>query len=163
MAKKKQSSGCGCVGLLAAMFAILVLASLLSSLNSRTDTRRNTAPETTQQYPYQFVATKTESGGYQNVMDLYAYSGEFDIANLKTFCKERKANSTARAFYYAVIFDNAANATFPSSPFTAEYGLEEQAAKHIRAIYVYNRANGHSELTYYADNKWESRPSTVRI
>lgn len=96
-------------------------------------------------------------------MDLYAFDGEFDAADLKAFCKERKDKSPARVFYYVVIFDKASNARFPSTPFTAEYGDEEGALKHIRAIYCYNKLNGFSELRYHPLNVWEHIPMRERI
>ena len=111
-------------------------------------------------WPYEFVATKTEDFGHHNVMDLYAFSGEFDPAELKAFCRERKEKSTAKVFYYAVIFDTAANARFPGTPFTAEYGIsEEKATRHIRALYGFNRVNGYSHLQWHPDNLWSYRPN----
>ena len=107
---------------------------------------------------YRFVQSKTEQSGHRNVMDLYAYDGKFNLADLKAFCKERKDKSTAQVFYYVVIFDKATNAQFPSTPFTTEYsdGTEEgiSAQKHIRAIYCYNKLNGYSVLRYQSQNIW---------
>lgn len=112
--------------------------------------------------PFKFLQTKAEQGG-RDVMELYAYAGKFDPAALKAFCLDRKSKSTAKAFYYAVIFDSAANAKFPSSPFTAEYGIEENTLKHIRAIYVYNRVNGFSELRYHDANIWDHSPTREKL
>lgn len=113
--------------------------------------------------PYQFVASKTETFGQRNTMELYAFSGTFDIAELRKFCSENKNKSPAKAFFYVVIFDNASNARFPSSPFTAEYGSEENVKRHIRAIYIYNKMNGFSELSYHADNIWDNKPARETI
>ncbi|KGF71854.1 hypothetical protein DO97_15065 [Neosynechococcus sphagnicola sy1] len=118
---------------------------------------------TEKKWPYQFLESKTEQTGHNNVMDLYAFSGKFDLDELKAFCLDRKQKSTAKVFYYVVIFDNAANASFPSSPFTAKFGLEENTAKHIRAIYEYNQLNGFSELEYHDKNIWENIPNREKI
>ena len=116
-----------------------------------------------QSFPYQFVANKTESNGHENSMELYACSGDIDIPNLREFCLERKRQSSAPAFNYLVVFDDRNNAAFPKSPFTAEYGLEEDVMKHIRAIYVYNRMNGFSEFRYYSENMWASKAMTESL
>ncbi|MEQ8786229.1 MAG: SHD1 domain-containing protein [Pirellulaceae bacterium] len=115
------------------------------------------------QWPYQFVDSKTEQSGYRNVMDLYAYAGVLDLSILKAFCADRKRSSRAPAFYYVVVFDDPKHAKFPSSPFTAAYGLEEDALRHIRAMYAYNKLNGHSQLTYYAPNAWDGKATVVAI
>ena len=112
-------------------------------------------------WPYQFVATKTERDGLRDVMDLYSFSGKFDMMELEAFCRERKERSPAKAFYYVVIFDDPTNAVFPNNPFTATFN-EEREAKHVRAIYCYNRLNGFSELDVYELNSWESRPTTIK-
>ena len=119
------------------------------------------APEN--QLPYKFVKTKTEASEQRNVMDLYAFDGDLDPYTLKTFCLDQKEKSTANPFYYLVIFDKAENAKFPDTPFTAEYGIEEESLKHIRAIYCYNRLNGFSELRYHGDNIWDNVPKRDQI
>jgi hypothetical protein len=105
------------------------------------------------EWPYEFIGSKTDG---KNVMELYVYSEDFDAEKLKAFCQERKQQSPAKVFYYVVVFDKAASARFPSSPLTAEYGIDEDALRHIRAMYVFNRLNGFSELRRYARNAWES-------
>lgn len=112
---------------------------------------------------YQFVNSKTESDENHNKMDMYTYSGDFDIDNLKTLAQENKAKFNSGTFYYLVVFDNKDNAVFPQDPFTAEYGIEEGPQKHIKAIYTYNKNNGFSEIDYYDTNRWESVAKTVKI
>jgi hypothetical protein len=119
--------------------------------------------EAAKKVPYRFVRSKTEPTGQRNVMDLYAFAGDFYPDELRAFCRERLRNSTAPAFYYAVIFDDLANARFPSTPFTAEFGVEEDALRHIRAIYAYNRRNGFSEVRYHPKNLWEHAPTYEKI
>ena len=124
------------------------------------------SPPAEKKWPYQFVESKTEQTRHRDVMDLYAFDGEFDPADLKAFCKERKDKSPAKVFYYVVIFDKAANAKFPSTPFTAQYDGDEEGAlkqKHIRAIYCYNKLNGFSELSYHPQNVWEHIPTREKI
>ncbi len=115
-------------------------------------------------YQYEFIESKTETtGSNTNRMDLYAFSGEIDLMNLKEFLKEKKQGFNNGTFYYVVIFDNQANAIFPQDSFTAAYGLEEEPQKHIRAFYTYNKLNGYSKLDYYEENKWESVAQTEDI
>ena len=120
-------------------------------------------PQAEKKWPYLFVETKTEQTAHRNVMDIYAFAGDIDAANLKAFCQERKEKSPAKVFYYVIIFDNASNAKFPSTPFTAGYGDEEGSLKHIRAIYCYNKLNGYSELRYHSQNVWEHIPTLEKI
>lgn len=108
-----------------------------------------------------FLATRAENGG-ENVMDLYEFAGRFDPDALKAFCLERKQASPAKAFYFVVIFDSAANAKFPASPFTAEYGIEEDVIRHIRAIYCFNRVNGYSNVRYHNANIWDYSAATMK-
>lgn len=61
------------------------------------------------------------------------------------------------------MFDAFANAKFPSTPFTAEYGLEEDALKHIRALYVFNKVNGFSEVRYHDKNIWDNVPIREKL
>lgn len=123
-------------------------------------------------YPYKFVNLKYEhigdpkmAGSHVNRMDLYAYSGKFDMDNLTKFLQEKKHQYQfgSEEFYFLVIFDNAANATFPGDPFTAEYGLEEVPQKHIRIFYEFNNLNGYSKLNFYDKNKWESVVKEIDI
>lgn len=107
-------------------------------------------------WPYEFVSSNSEQTGYRNVMDLYAFSGELDVQNLRAFCHDRYQRSDAEAFYYVVVFDEAANAGFPSYPLTAGFSLDENLAKHVRAICEFNKVNGFSELRHYDENLWES-------
>jgi hypothetical protein len=107
-------------------------------------------------WPYEFISSKSERTGYYNVMDLYAFSCEFDAHNLRAFCRNRLEESDAEAFYYVVVFDEADNAGFPSYPLTAGFSQDEKLAKHIRAICEFNKVNGFAELRHYDDNLWES-------
>jgi hypothetical protein len=112
---------------------------------------------------YEFVNSKVENFGHRNRMDLYVYGGQLNIPDLKTFCVNQKQKITSGMFYYIVIFDSKEYAVFPKNPFTAEFGMDETASKHIRAIYVYNRANGFSELRHYEKNSWESLAKYEKI
>lgn len=131
--------------------------------NSRESTPNPRNSQSEKAWPYQFVMSKTEQTGHRNVMDLYSYAGDFNPDDLRAFCRDRKDKSPATVFYFVVIFDSPSNAQFPSTGFTAQYALEDGVGKHIRAIYVYNKLNGHSELRYHAQNVWEHIPTRERI
>lgn len=113
---------------------------------------------------YKFIDSKTEkSGKIESIMDLYSFSEEIKLDDLKDFLKEKKDSFTRGDFYYLVIFNDPSNAKFPDSPFSSQYGIEEEKQKNIKAIYTYNKLNGYSELTYYKENMWESEPNTEEI
>jgi hypothetical protein len=150
------------LAILATVWVGLLLA--CSGAGSPSTNRDQAAkPDAEKKWPYEIVESKTERTGHRNVMELYAFAGDIDRAELEAFCKERKSKSPAEVFYYVVIFDKAANAKFPKTPFTAEYGDEEDSLKHIRAIYCYNKVNGFSELRYHPQNIWEHTTTRVKI
>jgi hypothetical protein len=114
-------------------------------------------------WPYEFVSSKADPKDSRNVMDLYAFSGNLDPAELREFCRERKRSVKGELFYYVVIFDAATNARYPSNPFTAEFGLDEGTTRYIRAIYTYNQKNGFSEVRFHPQNIWDHKVTTERI
>jgi len=112
---------------------------------------------------FTFVKTKTESDGLRDTMELYALAGKFDLEAFRQFCKTKKSKANAKAFNYVVLFDNAINASFPNSPFTALYGIEEEKIKHIVAVFEYNRMNGFCEMRVYDPNMWEGKAKTEKL
>jgi len=139
--------------ILFAIFSLLLIVISCSTNN-----------EVEEKFPYQFVDTKSETeGNNQNKMDLFAYSGDLNIDTLKAFCKSQRNKFETGTFYYVVIFDSKENAVFPNNPLTAEYGIDEEPQKHIRAFYTYNKLNEYSKLDYYEKNKWESTANTVVV
>lgn len=112
---------------------------------------------------YQFLESKTESTGYRNVMDLYSLSGPLGVEELKKLCRERKSDFRGKAFYYLVVFNDASKAGFPNNPFTGGFGLDESKARHIVAIYEFNRMNGYSKLRYHPENTFEHVPKELDI
>ena len=116
-------------------------------------------------YPYEYVNSKTESKGYNyNIMYLYAYSGELNVDTLKMFIMDHMTDKMSdHDWSHMVIFDSKENAQFPTSPFTAMYGNEEEKEKHVRAYYTFNKNNGFSELTVYELNKTESVAQSYKV
>lgn len=142
------------------LFSLFAFSSLLFFIIS-CSTNNN---EKEQKFPYQFIDAKAETAGNnQNKMDLFAYSGDLNIDTLKAFCISQRNKFETGTFYYVVIFDTKDNAVFPNNPLTAEYGMDEEPQKHIRAFYTYNKLNGYSKLDYYEKNKWESTANTIDI
>ena len=140
---------------------LVVLAASL--LGCRVDTpKKSSGSNATLKSPYKFLRSKKERDN-RDVMELFAFSGKFNQQALVEFCRSKKNNNKANGFYYAVIFDNAENAKFPTSPFTAQFGGDDESMKHIRAIYEYNRVNGFSELTYYDSNMWSGKATRVKL
>jgi len=112
-------------------------------------------------WPWQFIDRKQESFGHRNVMDLYAFPGRLDHDRLIEFCRERKKDSPAKAFYYVVIFDDASSAAFPGNPFTARYSGYPDVLSHIRAVFWYNKLNDSASLEYHPENISEHTPVRV--
>jgi hypothetical protein len=141
--------------------AIVLLAAWISSCFCGCD-QPQPKKATKSNWPYKFLRSKAE-GGNKNIMRLYCYDGKFNQASLVEFCREQKRASKAEAFLFIVIFDDVKNATFPDSPFTAQFGVEEHKLRHIRAFYEYNRVNGFSELRVFDTNMWEGKPTTIKL
>lgn len=113
--------------------------------------------------PFAFVARKTEQDGLSNRMDLYALDGPLEPEALRELCRETMGSTDAKAFTFVVVFDSAENAAFPNSPFTAEYGLEEDKMRHIVAMFTFNKVNGFNELVRYVPNMWEGKAIREKI
>ncbi len=96
-------------------------------------------------------------------MELYALTGKFDVEAFRQFCKAKKSKANSKALTYIVLFDEARNASFPNSPFTALYGIEEEKIKHIVAVFEYNRMNVFSELSVYEPNMWEGKAKKEKL
>lgn len=105
-----------------------------------------------------FIQSKVQD---ENIMELYSVKGKFNLNELKSLCASSKKDGYI--FSYVVVFDTSENAAFPSQPLSAQYGAEKEKLIHIKAIYVYNSANGYSELTVYDSNAWDGKPTTVKI
>jgi hypothetical protein len=138
------------------------------SVQSETTPRIESQPQPSQHTgadssPFTFLQSKTEPDGDRNVMELYALSGKFDRLKFRELCKQKKSGATAEAFTYIVLFDKAANAAFPNSPFTAMFGLEEEKIKHIIAVFEYNKKNGFCEMTTYNPNMWEGKAKREKL
>jgi hypothetical protein len=122
------------------------------------------APKEKDVYPFKLINSKTETAGaYTDQMDIYVPVGDINKEMLVKLCGAQKETGKEGKFYYLVVFDRIESVTFPNSPFTALYGIEEEPQKHILALYEYNRLNGFSRLTFYSKNMWEGKPVTVEI
>lgn len=107
--------------------------------------------------PYTFHKRKSEG---KHVMELYVRKEPHDRDALRQLCRDKKKEKPADGIYLLVVFDTKDDATFPTDPITAEFGIEEQPLRHIRAIYVYNHANGYSHLRYSETNLWDGEVKT---
>lgn len=116
------------------------------------------------EYPFYLVSSKDEViGGNKNRMDLFVPTEQLDIAKLKSLCLEKKRLWENGTFYYLVVFDKEKNAAFPTTPFTALYGLDEMSQRNILAVFEYNRLNGFGQLTTYSPNMWEGKPTVYKL
>ncbi|MFA5518826.1 MAG: hypothetical protein WDA74_06165 [Spirochaetota bacterium] len=118
------------------------------------------------QFPYKFVDTKNKKLSiWTDTMDLYFCTEPIDTNQLKEFCKIKKDTFSTDGTYYLVIFDAKENAVFPKAPFGGMYGAaeDEEASKHIKAIYVFKKMNGFSELRFYKMHDSEKGSFIERI
>lgn len=116
-------------------------------------------------YNFKYIRSKREnkSEGKINNMHLYECGGNPDVLEVIDFCKKNKEDREGEFFFMLTFFDQGINAKFPDNPFTADYGLDEDVQRHIKAVYVYNQHNGYSKLSFYESNSWEGEPLIVDI
>src|SRR5687768_8762725 len=86
--RRKSSAGCGC------LFIVAVIG-VLTLIWGGGDSKPKKVEQEQESFPYAFIERKTEYDENQNVkeafvMELFAYSEEFDIENLKSFCAKKK-------------------------------------------------------------------------
>ncbi len=125
-----------------------------------------TPPLAETQPRYKFVNSKQEpaGSGKVNVQDNYVLTGKFDLEQLKALCSEKmKATDSPTLFYHLVVFNSESNVAFSKHPITALYGDEDNKTRFIKAVYVFNRVNGFSELSYYDINMWENIATREKI
>lgn len=115
-------------------------------------------------FPYKFVKSQDQqTGRWKDTMDLYYCSDPIDPAQLKKFCSYKKDGFSSDGTYYLVIFNDEKNVVFPKDPFGAEYGMQEDVLKNIKAFYFFRKPNGVSKLSYYEKNKLESKAQEEKI
>lgn len=113
---------------------------------------------------YEFVDFKIEDGKWKNEMFLYALHGPLKYEEFKALCLDIKSRARNEAFTYVVLFDKRENAAFPTNPFTAMYGGDDELAEHIKAIYGMCTFNKFSELrTYYPKNMMTGIPKREQL
>lgn len=145
-------------------FAIFVLAGIIAGCGSGSQQQQVVEKPLETALPYTYFQSKAETvGRNQNHMDLYVWAGTMNLDTLKMLCKEKKTLFQDGAFYFLAVFDSTDHAVFPTQPFTAAFGTDEGALRHIRALYTFNRMNGYSKLDYYEANSWESVAQSVDI
>jgi hypothetical protein len=111
-----------------------------------------------------FVDSKVEKRGSNvNTMELYCILDKYDLDELQKLCLDKKESFKNGTFYFLVIFDKKENAAFPSTPFTAAYGTDDELMKHIKALYTYNSVNGHSVLATYDKNMLQSIVKEINL
>ena len=137
-----------------------------AKIKAETEAKQKAKEEAEAKAQFIFVKSKTETDENKNKMDLYTYPGEPNLDKLRALCKEKKeefGKSYTGVFYYLVVFDTQENAVFPTNPFTANYGMDMEPMRHIKAIYEYNRRNGYSKLSSYNTNMAEGISSNEDI
>jgi len=148
---KTRNTGAGC------LVVIIAAAGVAFVLSQRAATPPS-APAPAEPSPFKFHSSKIDPTNPDSIMELYTGARVFDPNTLSNLCIERR--NVPQNTFFLVVFDSAETAQFPSNPFSAFYGLEANALRHIIAAYTYNRGNGFSELNIYRANALES-PSTT--
>jgi hypothetical protein len=131
------------------------LTACSSSTSEKTEASKDSKSEL--KFPYSYVDTRKEenNNGY-NEMILYTCGENYNVDTLKMFCKEQKERFNEGAFHIIVFFNIKTKAVFPNNPVTGMY-IEDEPMKNIKAVYTFNRINGHSKLSTYEKNCFESK------
>ena len=111
---------------------------------------------------YDYIDTKTQIGIDDAVIDIFSFSGEFDLKYLESFCRDRRSKPSVKGFYWIVIFDDASNAVFPTGIIHTEYLDEPDVRLHIRAIYCWNRVNKYSLLSVYDRSSPKGKTTEIK-
>jgi len=113
---------------------------------------------------FRLLESKVEKKGENvNTMELYYILDKYDLEELRRLCLYKKESFRDGFFLFVVIFDKKENAMFPSTPFTAEFGTDDEIMKHIKALYTYNSTNGYSMLAIYDKNMLQSVVKEIKI
>lgn len=113
---------------------------------------------------FRLLESKVEKKGENvNTMELYYILDKYDLEELRRLCFYKKESFRDGSFLFIVIFDKKENAMFPSSPFTAAFGTDDEIMKHIKALYTYNSSNGYSTLATYDKNMLQSVVKEIKI
>lgn len=152
---------------------ILILAVVLFSLGCQSkpaenESSQSISPSANPQIPtfqhFGFVESKVEQKGDNlNTMELYNIVDKYDLTELQKLCLYKKESFKGGTFFFIVIFDKKENAAFPSTPFTAAFGTDDEIMKHIKALYTYNKVNGYSVLATYDKNMLQSLIKEIKI
>ncbi|MCT8335093.1 hypothetical protein NUH30_15545 [Leptospira sp. 85282-16] len=113
-------------------------------------------------YPFEYQMSQTELAN-ENKLEIFTYDGQIDKFIIIQFCKEKKAEWKLAGFYSIVIFDKTQFAEKTTSPISAAYGNQENAMKHIRAVYTRTGFNDYSKLNIYDPNMWEGKNESIDI
>jgi hypothetical protein len=151
-----MKKGCGCLFQIAALSTLVIVgfgALLIVSQN------KSTTPVL--QSNCQYLSAEYDKDG--NFMKLYSVKSQVDFAEFREICIQFKADNAGRdTSRYVVLFDAPENATFPSNPYTEQFGLSP-AINHVLAIYEFNPLNGFSSLTTYKQNMATSKPNIEKL
>lgn len=87
-----------------------------------------------------------------------AVTPEFTQDDFTKFCRSQKVAAMVKIFFCVSLFDEETNVSLPDNPYSASYGIDEGALKHIKATNVANVVNGFEETLVYDSNAWEGKP-----
>lgn len=153
------NKGCGFVVLMVAGMVVLIFVSMLVPT-------KNPEPEpdiANKLIKCKFIDLKMDKD--RNTMRLFSVVGsEPDFDEFRKLCLRYKSENRHDDHpSFVVLFDEEANAVFPSNPFTAQYGIDENAMRHIKAFYDFNPVNDFSELQTFTENMWLGKSNRQRL
>ena len=112
----------------------------------------------------EYINTKREEEKFfYNEMILYSVGEKPDFNEIKEFCITKKQTFKDGAFHILVFFDKKENAKFPNNPVTANFGMDMEILKNIKATYTFNLKNGFSELQISEENALIDQSSIIKI
>ncbi len=111
---------------------------------------------------FKYVDIKRRKGlvtGEDNLIILYTCGANPNIDSLKLVCSYIKGMHTNEQQIQAVFFDSAKFAKFPKNEIVADYSQDddEEALKHLKAIYGFSKFYNFNRLNYFEKNGWEQR------
>ncbi|GEM_PF-4759540 len=108
-------------------------------------------------FPYELVNYKPELKD-ENVLEVYALSGELNPEEFKNFCLKKKSEFKLAGYYKIILFDKKENFFKTNAPVLSAYQIlgEIESRSHIIAEYTYGKLNGYSELVITVNGKSET-------
>lgn len=147
--------GCGgCIGLVILGCIAFVGVALIGLYQQQ---KRGDAPVANEPSAFERVGDSFDLDG--NYMQLFVAIGEFDDSQLKALVAKHRSGK-GKMMEAIVVFDDRSACKFPSNPYTAHFGIEEEPLKHI--IAVWENLGGNESLARFEPNEWTGKRRSIK-